>query len=176
MKKLFLAAALLALSMVMAALSTAHAQSQDGLGVGIIIGEPTGVSFKKWIGHGRAIDAGIAWSFSENDSLHFHADYLLHRFDLLTSPDVPGRLPLYFGLGGRIKLKEDNDGRARNDDDVLVGVRVPFGISYLFADAPVDLFAEIVPVLDIVPDTDFDLSAAIGARFYFGNRGVPPGK
>lgn len=158
---------LLLLVWSMVALNSVHAQPKDGLGVGLIIGEPTGLSLKKWLGNDRAIDAGVAWSFSENDSLQFHADYLLHNFSLLTEPDLPGRLPLYCGLGGRVKLKEGNDGKGRNNNDTLVGVRVPFGISYLFAEAPVGLFAEIVPILDFVPDTDFDLNAAIGVRFYF---------
>lgn len=164
MRKL-VAAALLVFSM--AALSSARAQPKAGLGIGIVIGEPTGLSLKKWSSNNRAIDAGIAWSFSENDSLHFHADYLLHRFDLLAAPDMRGRLPLYLGLGARVKLKENGNGGGRNQNDALVGIRVPFGISYLFAEAPVDVFLEIVPVFDIAPDTDFDLNSAIGMRLYF---------
>ena len=155
----------LAVAMVLCGI--ANAAPRDGMGIGVIVGEPTGISLKKWIGDDRALDAGIAWSFSENDSLHLHADYLFHRFDLMSGPEVKGQLPLYFGIGARVKLKEENNGRGRNDGDALVGVRVPLGISYLFADAPFDLFAEIVPVLDVAPDTDFDLNAAIGARFYF---------
>lgn len=168
MKRLMLAA-LLTFSIV--ALGTAHAGPKKGLGIGIIIGEPTGLSLKKWISNDRAIDGGIAWSFSENDSMHLHADYLIHRFDLFASPDVKGRLPLYYGLGARIKLKEGNDEKGRekkkNDDDVLMGIRVPFGISYLLTDTPIDLFAEIVPVLNVFPATDFDFNVSFGARFYF---------
>jgi hypothetical protein len=150
------------------AMSVTYAQAKEGLGLGIIIGEPTGLSLKKWIDDKQAIDAAAAWSFSENDSFQFHADYLVHNFSLLKYANIKkGRLPLYFGIGGRIKFKDENEGKGRNDDDTLVGIRVPLGISYLFAGAPVDLFGEIVPVLDIVPDTEFDLNAAIGARFYF---------
>jgi hypothetical protein len=163
--KTFIVATLIVLSTV--ALNSTHAQGKDGFGVGVIVGEPTGLSFKKWTGSRQAIAAGIAWSFSENASFHFHADYLQHKFDVVKMAEGQGQLPVYFGLGGRLKLREGNSGRGRNDDDPMVGVRVPLGVSYLFADAPVDLFAEIVPVLDLVPDTDFDLSAAIGARFYF---------
>jgi hypothetical protein len=160
-------AALLTFSIV--ALGTAHAEPKNGLGIGIIIGEPTGLSLKKWISNDRAIDGGIAWSFSENDSMHLHGDYLIHRFDLFASPDVKGQLALYYGLGARIKLKEGNDGteKKKNDDDVLVGVRVPLGITYLFTGTPIDLFAEIVPVLNVITDTDFDLNASVGVRYYF---------
>lgn len=132
------------------------------LGIGVMVGEPTGISLKRWISEDRAVDAGIAWSFSGNDSLHVHADYLFHRFDLTQTTELRGRFPLYFGVGGRIKVKGD-----KHDHDTKAGVRIPFGMSYLFDDAPIELFGEIVPVLDLVPDTDLDLNAAIGARFYF---------
>jgi len=142
------------------------AHAQEGLGVGIILGEPTGISLKVWISEKQAIDAAAAWSFSENDSFQFHADYLVHYFYPVKSEGFQGKLPLYAGVGGRLKLEEDNDGKGRNDDDSLLGVRIPFGISYVFADFPIDLFVEIVPVLDVIPDTEFDINAAVGARFY----------
>lgn len=145
----------------------ASAQPRREFGVGLMVGEPTGLSFKSWLNGSRAIAGGLAWSFSENDSLHVHADYLVHRFDILGAQDAPGRVPLYCGLGGRLKLREEHDGRGRNDNDDIVGLRIPLGIAYLFADAPLDAFAEIVPVLDLVPDIDFDLNAAVGVRFYF---------
>lgn len=155
--------------MVMAALLSvaAVAAAQDGIGVGAILGEPTGISIKKWISKDQAIDAAAAWSFSDNDSFQLHADYLIHNFGVLNTGTLGGKLPLYYGIGARIKF-ENNDNRSGHDDnDTLLGVRVPFGISYIFAKAPVDLFAEIVPILDLAPDTDLDINAAIGARFYF---------
>ena len=152
MKKVSVAFVLFALAFGMQ-----EARGETGLGIGVIIGEPTGISIKKWIGETRAVDAAAAWSFSKNESFQLHADYLIHNFSLLKLEDLEGRLPVYYGVGCRIKL----------DEDALIGIRVPFGISYLFADAPVDLFIEIVPILDVAPDTDLDINAAIGVRYYF---------
>ena len=150
------------------ALGCAGAQAQqDGFGVGVIVGEPTGLTFKAWLSNTHAVDAGLAWSFSENDSLQFHANYLIHDFNMLRPTDFEGRVGLYYGLGGRIKLEEDDDGRGRNRDDTLVGIRIPVGVVYHFPRSPVELFGEFVPVLDVVPDTEFDLNLAIGARLYF---------
>ncbi len=158
--------ALMALSLMV--VQAAVALPKDGLGVGIMAGEPTGVSLKKWIDNDSAVDAGIAWSFSENDSFHFHVDYLVHKFDLIEPGEGKGALPFYFGLGGRVKLKDDDEGRrGRNEEEAMVGIRVPVGLSYLFAKHPVDLFIEVVPVLDVAPDTDLDVNAALGVRFYF---------
>lgn len=139
----------------------------EGLGLGVIVGEPTGVSIKNWVSERHAIDAAAAWSFSENDSIQLHADYLIHDFSLLRPEGLTGRMPVYVGLGARVKLKESDNTGGRNVDDDLVGVRIPVGVSYLFNDAAVELFAELVPILDVAPDSDFDINAAIGARLYF---------
>ncbi|MCK4431244.1 MAG: hypothetical protein KAW19_08060, partial [Candidatus Aminicenantes bacterium] len=56
---------------LIAVFSPGNAAAQEsGFGLGIILGEPTGISFKNWIGSRTAIDGGVAWSFGNNDSLH----------------------------------------------------------------------------------------------------------
>jgi hypothetical protein len=137
----------------------------SGLGLGIIIGEPTGLSLKAWIGGGAAIDAAAAWSFEGRDYLRFHIDYLRH----FNAIDVGrGSLPFYYGIGGRIGILEDGYRGARgDDDDIRFGLRIPLGITYLFGRAPLDIFLEIAPVVDLVPSTDVDLDGGIGMRFYF---------
>lgn len=40
------------------------------------------------------------------------------------------------------------------------------GVTYLFSDVPVDLFAEIAPVLDVRPDVNLDINGAIGFHYY----------
>ncbi|MDI6808326.1 MAG: DUF3996 domain-containing protein [Candidatus Eisenbacteria bacterium] len=141
-----------------------EARGEEGLGVGVIVGEPTGISIKTWISGTRAVDGAAAWSLSENEAFQFHADYLIHNFTLLKLKESEGRLPVYYGVGARIRL---NNGDGANDGNASVGVRIPFGIAYMFARHPIDIFLEVVPILDVAPDTDFDINAAIGARYYF---------
>ncbi|KAA0265805.1 MAG: hypothetical protein EDM75_01650 [Chlorobiota bacterium] len=133
---------------------SAYAQT-GGFGLGIIVGEPTGLSGKYYLSESHAIDGAVAWSFKKDAALHIHADYLYHDNSFLNV--TKGRLPLYVGIGGRIKLQ----------DKSRIGVRVPVGIAYEFPKAPVDVFVEIVPLLDIIPDTQFDFNGAIGVRYYF---------
>jgi hypothetical protein len=45
-------------------------------------------------------------------------------------------------------------------------VRIPLGLSWVAAKAPLDVFLELAPVLDLAPGTDLDLDAAIGVRFW----------
>lgn len=159
--------ALLSLALVIFVAISPMAQAGESLGLGIILGEPTGISFKNWIGGDKAIDGGIAWSFSGHESIHFHLDYLIHKDGHIRIDEAQGSFPFYYGFGGRLKLREDNDGDINNGKDSLLGIRIPLGLSYRISEMPMDFFIEIVPVLDVVPDTDFDLNAAIGARYYF---------
>ncbi len=143
--------------MVVAAPAAKADHDTGPFGLGIIIGEPTGVSAKLFLSGSNAIDAAVAWSLSGNNNLQIQADYLYHRYELIKVSK--GQLPVFFGIGGRFALRD-------NADDIL-GIRIPVGIAYEFANHPFDLFGEIVPIFDITPDTDFDLEGAIGARYYF---------
>lgn len=134
---------------------------QSGFGLGVMFGEPTGVAFKGWISERSAIDGGLAWSFVDEGSLHIHVDYLYHFYDVFQTP----RLPIYLGVGGRIKFHNTEHGNGNND--ARLGVRIPFGIAYQFADAPVDVFFEIAPILDLNPETKMSVNGGIGVRYYF---------
>ena len=152
----------IAIIVLLLSVTSANARMQDDFGIGFIIGEPTGFSLKYWLDEEIAIDGAAAWSYSENDSFQLHSDYLIHNYDLLEADD----LPVYYGIGARLKFK-DNDGRGRNRNDAIFGIRVPLGVTYLFDDAPLDIFFELVPVLDLSPDVELDINAAVGLRFYF---------
>jgi hypothetical protein len=130
--------------------------AREGFGLGIIVGEPTGVCGKLWLSPSTAMDGAAAWSIADEGALHLHADFLVHRFDLLHIER--GQLPFYYGVGGRIKFQEG---------DTRLGVRVPVGLAYLFESTPIDLFLEIVPLLDLAPETDFTLNGSIGVRYFF---------
>lgn len=135
--------------------SSAMAQSR-GFGLGIIAGEPTGLSGKIWTGPKTAIDFAAAWSVESHQSFNFHADYLIHDFGVFNVQK--GTMALYYGIGGRLV---DTEG------DAFLGVRVPIGIDYLFATSPLDIFMEVAPVLNLSPDTDLDFDGGVGIRFWF---------
>lgn len=157
-KRLLCAAAL------SATLATSAAAETSTFGLGIILGEPTGIGAKAFLNSGNALAFGLAWSLEGDNELHVQGDYLYHNYDLI---DVDqGELPLYFGIGGRIKINDGKD-RNGNDREDNVGIRFPVGLDYIFESAPFDIFMEIVPILDLAPDTDFDLNGAIGGRFWF---------
>jgi hypothetical protein len=152
MKKNILFCMILGLMMIFAKPVTAQ---DHGFGMGLILGEPTGLSAKLWTSGDNAFDFAAAWSFKGDGHLLLQADYVWHFFNLM--PVSSGKLPLYIGIGGRVVLA----------DDPSFGIRIPIGIDYLFADAPIDVFLELVPILDLSPETDFGVGGGIGIRYWF---------
>ena len=146
-----------------------HAQD-SGFGLGFVLGDPTGISFKGWVAETRAVDGAIAWSLGDHDSFNFHVDYLFHSYNAITVSK--GRLPLYYGPGLRMRFWEHGEhwhhGEWHHEDgNVDLGVRFPVGLCYQFADAPLDTFLEIAPVIGIVPSTYFDMDGGLGLRYWF---------
>jgi len=128
---------------------------QSGFGLGLIVGEPTGLSGKYWISPWSAIDGAAAWSLGKNSRFQIHSDFLLHNYETISV--IKGKLPIYYGLGARLIFAPDN----------VFGIRGVVGLDYLFAGTPLDIFLEIVPILDLAPKVDFDFNAGIGIRYYF---------
>jgi hypothetical protein len=134
---------------------TLNISAQDsGFGVGVIFGEPTGLSLKSWLSSKNAVDAAVTWS-SIDDFVYLHADFLIHSFDVIDVSD--GQLPLYYGIGAKVGF----------GNDLVFGARIPVGLDYMFSGAPVDIFVEIVPGLTIIPAFDFDIDGGIGVRYWF---------
>lgn len=132
-----------------------QAFAQDnGFGLGIIVGEPTGLSAKVWTTEHTALDAAMAWSFAGNGFLRLHSDLLIHRY--LISVEK-GRLPVYFGLGAKLGFSSNLE----------FGVRFPLGIAYQFESAPFEAFLEVVPVFSLIPETAVHMDGGLGFRYYF---------
>src|SRR5260370_26870117 len=139
------------------ALTMGRVTEHGGFGIGAIFGEPTGLSMKYWLSDIPAVDLGTAWSFEDHGSFQLHGDFLWHKFDLFRVPR--GELPLYFGVGGRVKVPDHGDTRA--------GIRLPIGIAYEFPDVPIEIFGEVAPVLDLTPSTEGRINGGVGIRYYF---------
>ena len=128
-----------------------HAQTS----VGVILGEPTGLSAKMWIGERSSIDLAVAWSFIQNGSIYAHADYQQH----FTFPDLGvDRLLFFVGLGPKFYV----------GDQLRIGLRIPLGAVYDFGDLPLEVFLELAPGILLFPETRIDGGGGIGIRYRLG--------
>lgn len=135
-----------------------------GFGLGIVLGEPAGVSWALRNGGPTVLQGAVGWSALDTH-LHLTADYLFNLVDI-KSPDAPDvEFPFYVGMGATVRL--DGDWDLFYDHDPALGFRVPIGLAVVPQTVPIDVFIEGVPVIGLIR-TPFELGweAGIGARFY----------
>jgi len=156
--------------LALASLAAPAGSAEKGFGLGIIVGEPTGIGMKVSLDASRAVDAAAAWSFEGDSAFHVHADYLVYPGGGLDDAGLKGRAPFYFGIGGRVRFEGDDHhhGRRNEDHGTRVGLRIPLGIAYLPPAAPrLEFFFEVAPGLDLAPATDLFLNGGAGVRYLF---------
>ncbi len=144
------------------AFQTANAQTQhpyhEGrpFGLGVQVGDPTGITAEKWLGHNTAFDFGAGWDMEGPDRVDLTADHLWYDFGVTGVENH--KLALHYGLGARVMFSDPSDDRA--------GMRLPLGMTYFAGDGRVGLFAQVAPVLDVAPDTDVEVQGGVGARYF----------
>jgi hypothetical protein len=134
------------------------------LGIGIILGEPTGVTAKLYIKDDQAIQAAVGSAFI-GGGLQVHADYVFHPYILQTRPSFV--LPVYLGPGVRLI----NYTNGRDDSSFAIGARFVGGLLFDFKTVPLDAFIEVAGVLEYEfrdgKGAAIKLNAGAGVRYYF---------
>ena len=138
------------------------------VGVGLFVGEPTGLDVKLDLSRKSALDIVLGyyshWRHYDTDGAYGHLTYLVQP---LVAHGDSVLVPLRLGIGFAIF-----DESGRFNDDLNAAVRVPFEIGFRFRRTPLEIYVEIalkVTFLDGEPyDHDtVDLDGGIGLRFYF---------
>ena len=136
-----------------------NAQAQDRtFGIGGIIGDPDGISLKAWLSESTAIAGAVSFDLGENYSwVSIHADFLKQNTVVTWEEAL---LQTHFGGGVRVVSGDFQD---------YIALRAPIGIDVNAVDAPMEVFIEVVPTIDVDPEVYFYFSGAMGFRYYFGN-------
>jgi hypothetical protein len=144
---------ILVTTLLAAALIPDQVNAQGGTGLGVVLGEPTGITARFMRG-GNNFQAHAAWSFSGDGALQLNGDYLRSG-----KIDTEPMMPFYFGLGVMVKFAKKSE----------MGLRFPIGLNHFFKSDPFEIFGEIVPIFRLVPDTSFKLGGGVGIRYYFNS-------
>lgn len=154
MKKKYLFKLLIILTFL--SFSTAFAQ-EKGFGLGVMVGQPTGISAKYWLSNINALDFSLAYSIGGTvTGLSIHADYVYHLYNVIDSEYM---IPVYYGFGIRYRTGVG----AKSS----IGVRGVVGLLLFLKKLPIDIFIEAAPVFELLPATKIGFDAAVGARYYF---------
>ncbi len=106
-----------------------------------------------------AIDASVSWGMGDQGYFCVHADRITYLNQGLHIKNE--FFPLYYGFGGMVQFKQN----AYTNTDLFT--RLPFGITMKLNQNPVRVFAEIVPMVSLVPTMQYEMSAGIGLRYSF---------
>lgn len=155
----------LAIVMMLASARPASAE----VGVGLFVGEPTGIDLKLGLSPRSALDILFGWYSHWNnrdyidDGAYAHVTYLVQP---LVASGRSVLVPLRIGIGGAIF-----DDAGRFNEDLHVAMRVPFQVGLMFRRTPLEIYAEIAlkaTIIDSGADHRFlDFDGGVGLRFYF---------
>ncbi len=133
-------------------------------GVGLYIGEPTGICAKLYLKDDQAIQAAVGGAFI-GGGFQVHADYVFHPYILQTRDSFV--LATYVGPGVRF-IQYSN---GRDASFVAFGLRATGGLLFDFKKIPLDAFLEVSGVLEYAfadgEGAGLALNAGAGVRYYF---------
>lgn len=138
--------------------------SSKSFELGIVLGEPTGLSARFWIGK-NSIDGALGMGYN---GLSLHGSFLFHK---ITNLKIEGyKLPFYYGPRVQIGEHRDNSKFSDNRNSTKFGVYFNLGTSYMFKSIPFNLFLEIAPGIQLGDPAGFDICGGIGFRYVFGRK------
>lgn len=139
---------------------TTAAHAADDFGLGVILGDPSGLSGKMKYDTYHSIDGALAYSTGKHSGMQFHADYLWDK--ARSWETTQGPLDMYYGLGGRL-ISYDED----HSSKVSIGPRGSIGLDFNINNPNIEFFGELALILEVAPSMTADLDAGIGARIRF---------
>jgi hypothetical protein len=136
---------------------------KGSFGVGIVLGEPTGIAAKLYLEDDRAIQGAVGFNFY-GSGIQVNAEYVFHPW-IVQERDA-FVLPIYLGPG--LRFIQYDSGRGE-DNHYAVGLRGVVGMLFDFKEVPLDVFLEIAGVLEYDFTDGFGpaLNLGAGVRYYF---------
>jgi len=170
---LVFASLLLIISLTKTQTSLAALSEEGDLGVGIILGWPTGFTGKyKLIPPNQAIDFGLGWHIG--NSFTIYGDYIYEFHNVFQhESEFLSALILYTGGGAFFEFISAHSPAYRNPagvnrtSNLLMALRIPLGVEWPVPTLPIRLGLELVPGISIIPYTSLIMQGGITGRYYF---------
>jgi hypothetical protein len=147
--------------------SFAQSSESKNFGFGLVLGDPTGITFKYWTQRNNALVIDVGASYF--GSPRIGVDYLWH-FDAFQSNIAK----LYAGFGGVIGIgqgkgfyyTEHHGFYYRTDNGLGLGARGVFGVNVIPRNSPIELFLEVGLLVGLSPSFGSAGDVGLGIRYY----------
>ena len=142
-----------------------HPVDKGTFGVGIVLGEPTGICAKLYLSDDRAIQGAVGFNFY-GSGIQANAEYVFHPW-IVQERDA-FVLPIYIGPGLRFI---QYDGGRSDANHYAIGLRGVAGMLFDFKEVPLDVFLEVAGVVEYDfkdgQGVELALNLGAGVRYYF---------
>jgi hypothetical protein len=149
--------------LVVLGIAAAPSVARADVGLGLFVGQPTGLDLKLGLSAKSALDIVLGLrSFDEDSGGYGHLTYLVTPF---VSRGRSVIVPFRIGIGAAIF-------ESGGDDDLAFAVRAPFEVGFVF-NRNVEIYGEIAFKISFNDDRgddddiDADLDGGLGFRIYF---------
>jgi hypothetical protein len=153
-------------AVVMGTLVASARPAQAEIGVGLFLGQPTGLDVKIDLQRRSALDLVIGWDDFDDDRGRDGYAHLTYLVGLGVARGRSVLVPFRLGIGGVVY-----GGAGDFGDEVNVGVRAPFEVGLRFRRTPLEIYGEVAIKLTLLDDNDndddVDADGGIGLRVYF---------
>ncbi len=123
----------------------------SGLGLGLVLGNPTGIDCKGWVTRTGAIHLSAGWRELDSDAqTTLSAEYLWHAHVFRSHE----RFPLFYGIGGIFGSD-------------LIAARGVIGIAWWPRSSDFDIFLQLMPAFYFQPVSEFRFDFQFGVRYFF---------
>lgn len=132
--------------------------------LGIVVGAPSGITWKYALNSRNAVDGGLAFSWD-----HY---FLLYSDYLWVVPGLAGPLIPYLGVGGVLFVATNEVTYSSryfpsSRSSAGLGFRIPLGLEWRMPEPRFAFFLELAPGIGLLPESFGFLQGGLGARYSF---------
>ena len=131
---------------------------EPALRAGFLLGDPISISVTNRLWRQLRLQVEGGYSVRGAEDLVISADVLWDMPSVFGTLTEAGAWVLWAGLGARVALDSRGEAAER------IGIRVPFGVSYLVPRSTAEVFVQLAPGLSFTPDKRMTMSIGAGLR------------
>lgn len=135
------------------------APARADFGLGLFLGEPTGLDLKLGLGNRSGLDIVLGYTtYRDGRTGYGHLTYLVTA---LVAQGSSVTVPLRLGIGAALYGPSG---------DLGLAIRAPFEVGLRLRSAPLEIYGELALALEVIGprnQVELDLQGGIGFRLYF---------
>lgn len=152
----------LAIFALLSSFSLAPVYADQTIGIGGVVGAPTGFSLNLFTSEDQSIHTVAGWGLDDNEEEFVLFSHYTWRRQVSSDKGAGW----FYGLGGRLEWLDESDVVNNPDgDEFQLGPSATLGFLYGFD--PIEVFVKGNGTLNVVEETEFEADGMVGVHYNF---------